>query len=282
MKKINKKLSGLALAVAASVVLSACQPVTPPVIVDESTSSTSTEATTSAPTESTPTTTAGIDSTTTEETTAEVTTELTTEATTEEEVEETTPRASVSMTDETTEPTTTAPVVEEDKGKFSNPYQVGETAYFDGYDTLFDPFRAEVVIQQIYRGPEALQMVKDASPINPDPEEGKEYLIAQVLVKVNASKNQESVGLSNYFFSLANGADARMYGDVTLLRNVTPALSPIQIGETSIGYVTFEVNQDDPSPYIVFLSRAHGGIWFETNNEAETTPSSLNEGDLDK
>ncbi len=149
-------------------------------------------------------------------------------------------------------------------GSFSNPYSIGETATFDGYDTLFDPFRADVSVQEVFRGPQALQMVKDASSLNPEPRSGQEYMVAQVLVKITASLNGESVGVSPYFFSLAR-QDGRMYGDVTLFRAIPPVLSTINVGETSIGYICFQVDKDDEDPFIVFLSRAHGGIWFHTS-----------------
>ncbi len=158
-------------------------------------------------------------------------------------------------------------------GSIRNPLAPGETAHFDGYDTLFDPFRADVSVQQIYRGTEALQMVKDASTVNPDPDPGYEYLVAQVLVKITASKNGEAVGVSPYFFSLAR-EDGRMYGDVSLFRAITPVLSTIHVGETSIGYICFQVEKADQNPFIVFLSRAHGGIWFSTSeNSSEPTSS---------
>ena len=161
-------------------------------------------------------------------------------------------------------------------GSIHKPHKIGKTAYFDGSETLFDPFKSEVKIQEIYRGKSALKMIKDASIFNPEPEDGKEYLVAQVLVKVTASKNQEVVGLSPNYFSLAKGDDGRMYGDVTLIRNITPVLSPIEEGETSIAYICFSVDKDDQNPYIVFLSRANGGIWFQTteDNITGTTPIS--------
>lgn len=151
----------------------------------------------------------------------------------------------------------------DDAATFSHPMQIGGVAHFDGYDTLFDPFRADVSVQQVFRGNQALQMVKDASPLNPPPKAGQEYLVAQVLVKITASKNSEVVDVSPYFFSLAR-EDGRMYGDVTLFRSVTPVLSAINVGETSIGYICFQVDKEDKNPYIVFLSRAHGGLWFKT------------------
>lgn len=156
-------------------------------------------------------------------------------------------------------------------GSMHKPHKIGETAYFDGSETLFDPFKSEVKIQEIYRGESAFKMIKDASIFNPEPEDGKEYLVAQVLVKITSSRNQEVVGLSPYYFSLANGKDGRMYGDVTLIRNITPVLSPIEEGETSIGYICFSVDKEDQSPYIVFLSRANGGIWFQTTEDTKTT-----------
>lgn len=156
-------------------------------------------------------------------------------------------------------------------GSLSNPHELGDVAYFDGYDTLFDPFRAEVSVQQIFRGNAALQMVKDASNLNPAPKPGKEYLVAQVLVKILASKNSETVGVNPYYFSLAR-EDGRMYGDVTLFRSITPVLSTLNVGETSIGYVCYELDKNDERPYIVFLSRAHGGIWFKAyESESEET-----------
>lgn len=156
-------------------------------------------------------------------------------------------------------------------GSMHKPHKISETAYFDGSETLFDPFKSEVKIQEVYRGESAFKMIKDASIFNPEPEDGKEYLVAQVLVKITASRNQEVVGLSPYYFSLANGNDGRMYGDVTLIRNITPVLSPIEEGQTSIGYICFSVDKKDENPYIVFLSRANGGIWFQTTEDNEDT-----------
>ncbi len=154
------------------------------------------------------------------------------------------------------------------KGSKFNPYAIGEAAPFDGYETIFDPFRAEVVVQKVIRGKDALKMVKDASSINPAPDEGKEYLVAQVLVKITDSKNEEIVGVSPYFFSLAR-EDGRMYGDISLFRSVTPVLEPLRVGETSLAYITFQVAKDDENPYIVFLSRANRGLWFSTDPDYE-------------
>lgn len=170
---------------------------------------------------------------------------------------------------------------ENEEASFSNPMPVGETAHFDGYDTLFDPFRAEVSVQQVFRGNKAYQMVRDASALNPEPKEGQEYLIAQVLVKITDSKDSEKVDVSPYFFSLAR-EDGRMYGDVTLFRSVTPVLSAIDVGETSIAYICFQVDKTDENPYIVFLSRAHGGLWFRTSDEEESeeTTSETTSGSL--
>ncbi len=154
------------------------------------------------------------------------------------------------------------------KGSKFNPYAIGEAAPFDGYETIFDPFRAEVVVQKVIRGKDALKMVKDASSINPAPDEGNEYLVAQVLVKITDSKNEEIVGVSPYFFSLAR-EDGRMYGDISLFRSVTPVLEPLRVGETSLAYITFQVAKDDENPYIVFLSRANRGLWFSTDPDYE-------------
>ncbi len=312
MTRNKLKIISMSILLTLSVGLSSCQRILPPGTdtstssIDQDTDNTSSglETSTSLEDESNSTTDEVIEqtSTTTEAvgTTSEIvqttdggqtsTTELEqTSTTTDEDVEQTT------TTDEDIEQTTTTDSNLElfptqsttteneelfEKGTKDNPYQIGDTAEFDGYDTLFDPFRAQVVIQQLFRGNEALQMVKDASPLNPDPQDGHEYLIAQVLIKVNASRNDETVGLSNYFFSLANSADGRMYRDVTLLSSVTPALTPIDVGETSIGYVTFEVAIEDENPYIVFLSRANSGIWFETNPDADSTTTELNEGSI--
>lgn len=171
---------------------------------------------------------------------------------------------------------------DEDKvGSISHPYRIGDLAKFDGTNTIFDPFKAEVSIQKVYRGAEALKMVRDSSPINPLPSDGFEYLIAQVLVKITDSKNQETVGVSPYFFSLARD-DGRMYGDVSLFRAVTPILEPLRVGETSIAYITFQVAESDDNPFIVFLSRANNGIWFttEVSEESEITiPFSVSEND---
>lgn len=207
----------------------------------------------------------------TTETAAETTTPVTTPAVTTRPLSATTRQTTSASTEE---PTVSPWMVfvpgqtDNKKGSIKQPYRVGEVARFDGYGTLFDPFRADVSVQQVFRGNEALQMVKDASPLNPSPNPGQEYLIAQVLVKITASKNSEQVDLSPYYFSLAR-ENGRIYGDVTLFRAVTPVLSALKIGETSIGYICFQIDKTDTSPYIVFLSRAHGGTWFKTTPNDE-------------
>ncbi len=268
--------------------LASCRPVEPPSIGTESSemSQSTTLELTTAPSETPPMTGMTLPSTTDETTTT--TTELTTTPTTIRETTSeatTTPEVTEPTTQRTTRPTSEVTTSTRDPfdilddifnpgepdaepGTIEDPYYIGQTAQFDGYDTFFDPFRADVSVQQIYRGQQALQMVKDASSINPAPESGHEYLVAQVLVKVTASKNGESVGVSPYFFSLAR-EDGRMYGDVTLFRAITPVLSAIEVGETSIGYICFEVAKTDETPFIVFLSRAHGGLWFTTEEATE-------------
>ncbi len=213
-------------------------------------------------------------------TTSEGTTTLQTSSTRRTFPTTTTSRTSRETSNRVTEPTTSSRTTL--KGSIAEPYSIGEIAKFDGYDTIFDPFKADVMIQNIYRGYAAQKMVKDASPINPAPQPDHEYLIAQVLVKVTESKNDEIVGVSPYFFSLAR-EDGRMYGDVNLFRAVTPVLEPLRVGETSIAYICFQVAKSDENPYIVFLSRAHDGIWFETNEadtsdfSNETLPTTLSE-----
>lgn len=216
-----------------------------------------------------------ITSTTT--TTADISEETTT-TTTEETSEYTSSTSTSEVNNEEDESDTNLDI--SDKGTAREPYKIDEVAHFDGSDSLFDLFQAEIIVQEVYRGDKALEMVKSASPLNPNPDPGNEYLVAQVLVHVTASKNNEPVALSNYFFSLASGEKQALYDDTTLLAHITPNLEPLEVGETSIGYVCFEVDKADKNPYIVFLPRANNGLWFYTSEEqASTSRSSLEDND---
>lgn len=63
-------------------------------------------------------------------------------------------------------------------GTRKNPLPYKTTALFDGMDTIFDTYKAEITLLEVVRGDKAWEMAKAANQFNTEPGEEKEYIFA--------------------------------------------------------------------------------------------------------
>jgi PBP1b-binding outer membrane lipoprotein LpoB len=145
-------------------------------------------------------------------------------------------------------------------GTRKNPAPLNTTVTYDGINTLFDRYKAEITFTEVIRGADAWNMVKSGNEFNDVAPEGKEYLIIKVRVKALESVNDEKIDINNASFELVS-KDGVKYDDFAFVSGVEPQLKEMYAGAEQEGYIVFTVKTDD-EPTVVFLDRNNGGIWF--------------------
>jgi hypothetical protein len=146
-------------------------------------------------------------------------------------------------------------------GSRLNPYQAGVSVSYDGTETLFDTYKADIKLVDVVRGDEALNLVAKANSYNSLPPSNQEYLLARFWVKIYDSKNNEPIELSNDSFNLVSG-DGLKYDSKITIDNLKPSIGVMKDNSEQEGYIYFLVNKNDSNPLIVFLERNGNGIWF--------------------
>lgn len=153
-----------------------------------------------------------------------------------------------------------APVVKE--GTRKNPIAVGETATFDGMNTIFDQYTVELTVTEVVRGEEAAAIVKEGNRFNDEAPAGKEYILVKFHINALDSANDEKINLNNAMFEFVSKSGVK-YDDFVAVAGLEPALTDVYAGGEMDGYVPALIDEGD-SPNIVFLERNDGGIWFAT------------------
>ena len=155
---------------------------------------------------------------------------------------------------------------ESEAGKRSNPVAVGETKVVD--ITIFDnesnsyEGKAEITVNSITRGEEAVEEIQSTNEFNEEPAEGHEYLMADVTATlVEAETEDYAWYLDAMNFSFI-GSDGSPYDWTSVV--VEPELNgEVYEGGTLEGKVTNMVKQDDPI-LLVFEDGNWDNVFFST------------------
>ena len=81
-------------------------------------------------------------------------------------------------------------------GTRNNPLPFNTTVLYNGSDTLYDMYTAELTLLDIVRGPDALAIAKSSNQYNSTPSEGKEYLFAKFRVRALTSDNDAMIDIN--------------------------------------------------------------------------------------
>ena len=141
-------------------------------------------------------------------------------------------------------------------GSREKPIRKGDTAVFNGMDTLFDQYRLELTVTDVKRGQEAWALAVAGNRFNKKPEAGKEYLLVTYKIKVLDSADGKAVSLNNALFKFVSQKGVK-YNDFVSLAGLTDLYK----GGEAEGIVYGMVDEGD-QPLVVFLERNDGGIWF--------------------
>ena len=111
-------------------------------------------------------------------------------------------------------------------GSREKPIRKGDTAVFNGMDTLFDQYRLELTVTDVKRGQEAWALAVAGNRFNKKPEAGKEYLLVTYKIKVLDSADGKAVSLNNALFKFVSQKGVK-YNDFVSLAGLKPALTDL-------------------------------------------------------
>ncbi len=157
----------------------------------------------------------------------------------------------------------------ENKYGRSNPAPIGtaQTVTLSTNDADWNviKYTANVVVNEVYRGNEAWELLKNANMFNSEPDEGKEYILIKVKISVNGLPDDLSANISQAMFNFYS-TDYTKYNDINIC--VVPDNKNINTnvynGGMVEGYVCKEITLNDATPSVAFGQDlfGNGGIWF--------------------
>jgi hypothetical protein len=120
------------------------------------------------------------------------------------------------------------------------------------YTNIYD---IAITVLETVRGKEALDRLKAASPNNPEPSQGFEYVLARIKFEHNGRyiSDTMSMDLGNDPLQwVALGSDLIEYPKVSLTAAKPALVGRVKPGESMEGWVAFAVSQKDTKPIMVF------------------------------
>lgn len=126
-------------------------------------------------------------------------------------------------------------------------------------------YTANVTVEQIIRGAQALAMMNNASESNDPPKSGYEYLLAKVkfkLLDIDGGKSLSVVGGWDFILVSQEG---KVYHQVMEVEPDPQLDATLYKGASNEGWAVFLVKPDDLKPMIAYSVNhdGTGGIWFK-------------------
>jgi hypothetical protein len=163
----------------------------------------------------------------------------------------------------------------------TNPAPVGVTQEIEVEDLVSGTYTVAVTVNEIVSGEAAYVMLLDANKFNDPPEDGMEYVIANITAELIDYDSDGAVSIGKYNFDAFSGSGSE-YERVSVVDRKPAFSGDVYAGGSITGYTTFMVSADDDSPVIVFGRNydGSGGIWFSIASDdspAVTDSSEANE-----
>jgi hypothetical protein len=120
------------------------------------------------------------------------------------------------------------------------------------YTNIYD---IAVTVLETVRGKEALERLKAASPNNPAPAQGFEYVLARVKFELKGRYVSDNLPLdigNDPLQWVALGSDLIEYPKVSLTAPKPALVGRVKPGDSLEGWVGFAVSQKDAKPIMVF------------------------------
>ncbi len=161
---------------------------------------------------------------------------------------------------------------DEDRGSRQAPIPLGQAKVLMMGKTK----EFEIGIWYIVRGAEAWDRIRQASIFNSPPDEGKEYLLAYVLLYYRTGPSDDPLTLGAYDFAVFSGG--QLDAELKLIIEPEPRFSFRGLPPAfSSGWVARLVDADDPFPMLVLGAdkSGKGGFYFATSSLMPTATPTL-------
>lgn len=129
-----------------------------------------------------------------------------------------------------------------------------------------EKFDIGLTVIETIRGTEAWNIIKAANQFNRKPDEGNEYLLAKIKVRVISSEHDDvQFSVNNQTFTLVSASGADYSSRVLVIDD--PINAHLYAGAEAEGWAVFQMKKNDPSPLITVARdpRGRGGVWFKTS-----------------
>lgn len=149
----------------------------------------------------------------------------------------------------------------------SNPAPIGTTVRFTTDDYFVGQVSGSLRVEEVIRGQAAWKALLDANPYNDPPEQGFEYILAKIYVKVDeVEKSDSQYFIDQFSFTLVSGS-GKDYKPAIVLEPEPQLDAQLYEGGSHTGWVAFQVEVNDSNPLIAFGRHwdGSGGYWFKTN-----------------
>lgn len=151
-----------------------------------------------------------------------------------------------------------------DSYSYSNPAPVNVAQTLE-VDNIFDNYKVEMSVTDIIRGDLAWDMISNANMFNDPPDEGYEYILAKVYIKLLDMADDQALDVNGVVdISLISGEGSEY--DYTTVVCPDPELdATLYKGASNEGWAAFMVKKDDLYPKLTY-GRDYdgtGGIWFK-------------------
>lgn len=162
-----------------------------------------------------------------------------------------------------TEPEEEGPLAENSR---TNPAGLNEVFIVKKDDWFAGKVSYEIELTEIISGEAALNMVKEANPLNYEPEEGQEYILARFRFTILETEEDEPYNVNHAQFDVVS-EDGITYDYFISVSGLEPNLRrDLYEGAEFDGYTYFIVNRDD-SPVAAYDRGRAGEIWFDLRAE---------------
>lgn len=150
-------------------------------------------------------------------------------------------------------------------GSEENPMKTGETflgVYTDGDEK--SQYNIGISLQEVVRGSQAMDVLREAHALNPKPEEGKEYIIARFQVRYisDATEGNPPLYLNKFNFAFFPSEGEQEALPIVIMPE--PAFD-ITLSEPGVadGWLVFSADIDDDSPKAVFAK----SLYFDLSGD---------------
>lgn len=125
-----------------------------------------------------------------------------------------------------------------------SPLLLGETGRYDGTGSYFDDFDINILVDNIYTGDAASSILKENGEIY---DKNKSYILIELSTYVNELTDKDST--FKLFFTDFDLLDSGKQSASLLYLDTLNAFDYIKAGESSTGYIAFEIDSD--SKYVL-------------------------------